>query len=428
MLVSMRAVTFVLSCFACASYNHGDEDPMEALALSLLALRPTVQASHNGQMYKHRIPKSFQAQMKQDNGPASVDRRTALALGAALGSQFVSDAALADDVESTVPMEKLTAALKTSPKRSIVIAGCDSTVTEQCAKILVAAGHQVVCAAPSIAQARSGAAVADAYAEGNKIRKGGAADWAVLDLSSKMSILSFAKTLNATKIDTLILGEDFAGTGLARTEEGFEGNVGTNYLGQFYLANLLVPFMKQYGEKPRIVISTSSDYIGGSVGDLKGLAGGEEFDMVDGGGFNADKAYKDSKLCSMMFMEEAARRFEPLGITVNAVYPAFRDPGLNEVANFFSSDDTVWYSKYWAADYLDTHDRIPKEADFGGSALAYMATDPALDGTTGKWFDAVPGGTQLLQRPPQAGSAEMQQKLWSLSADLVGLNRRFVSP
>ena len=30
--------------------------------------------------------------------------------------------------------------------------------------------------------------------------------------------------------------------------------------------------------------------------------------MVDGGAYDPDKAYKDSKLCDMLFMLEAARR------------------------------------------------------------------------------------------------------------------------
>ena len=44
-----------------------------------------------------------------------------------------------------------------------------------------------------------------------------------------------------------------------------------------------------------------------TLGDLSGLKSAT-FDMVDGGPFDADKAYKDSKLCNLLFTAEASRR------------------------------------------------------------------------------------------------------------------------
>lgn len=40
-----------------------------------------------------------------------------------------------------------------------------------------------------------------------------------------------------------------------------------------------------------------------------------------GGPYDADKAYKDSKLCNMLFMAEASRRLAPRGVSVNAFSP-----------------------------------------------------------------------------------------------------------
>lgn len=62
---------------------------------------------------------------------------------------------------------------------------------------------------------------------------------------------------------------------------------------------------------------------GAALGDLAGLKGGPMFDMVSGGAFDADKAYKDSKLCNVLFARELDRRLGQQGVpvTVNAFGP-----------------------------------------------------------------------------------------------------------
>lgn len=62
---------------------------------------------------------------------------------------------------------------------------------------------------------------------------------------------------------------------------------------------------------------------GASLGDLSGLKAGPSFEMVSGGAFDADKAYKDSKLCNILFARELDRRLANLrvNVTVNAFGP-----------------------------------------------------------------------------------------------------------
>lgn len=81
--------------------------------------------------------------------------------------------------------------------------------------------------------------------------------------------------------------------------------MGTNHFGHFYLNHLLLP--KMNADSGRIVVTASGvhdpDSPGGAqgspatLGDLRGLReDGKLFEMVDGSKFNADKAYKDSKV------------------------------------------------------------------------------------------------------------------------------------
>jgi protochlorophyllide reductase len=85
----------------------------------------------------------------------------------------------------------------------------------------------------------------------------------------------------------------------------FKHQVGVNHFGHFYLNHLLLPMLAKDG---RIVVTASSvhdpESPGGAqgesatLGDLLGLQQfGRDCEMLDGNGFNPDKAYKDSKVC-----------------------------------------------------------------------------------------------------------------------------------
>ncbi|KVH99117.1 Glucose/ribitol dehydrogenase [Cynara cardunculus var. scolymus] len=121
------------------------------------------------------------------------------------------------------------------------------------------------------------------------------------------------------------------------TADGFELSVGTNHLGHFLLARLLLDDLKHsdYPSKRLIIVGSitgNTNTLAGNVppkanlGDMRGLAGGlnglNSSAMIDGGDFDGAKAYKDSKVCNMLMMQEFHRRFhEETGITFASLYP-----------------------------------------------------------------------------------------------------------
>ncbi|RVW93163.1 Protochlorophyllide reductase, chloroplastic [Vitis vinifera] len=121
------------------------------------------------------------------------------------------------------------------------------------------------------------------------------------------------------------------------TADGFELSVGTNHLGHFLLARLLLDDLKQsdYPSKRLIIVGSitgNTNTLAGNVppkanlGDLRGMAGGlnglNSSAMIDGGAFDGAKAYKDSKVCNMLTMQEFHRRYhEDTGITFASLYP-----------------------------------------------------------------------------------------------------------
>lgn len=117
------------------------------------------------------------------------------------------------------------------------------------------------------------------------------------------------------------------------TEDGFEMSMGVNHLGHFLLVHLLLGDLKRSSRDPRVIIVGSitgnqNTIAGGLVypradlGDLDGFKQGPGFEMADGGNFFGAKAYKDSKVCNMMTVQELHRRYhESTNITFSSLYP-----------------------------------------------------------------------------------------------------------
>jgi NAD(P)-dependent dehydrogenase (short-subunit alcohol dehydrogenase family) len=256
-------------------------------------------------------------------------RREVLQLGALglLGSTLPLSPAEAEELELVVSQAQLLANLASAPTRNIIITGANSGVGLAGAKLLTAAGHSVTLACRTQAKADAAADACNAYAASTSAdgptglanfystrRAGGVARGMACDLSSLASVRSFAQEQQSRPLDSLVLNAglsmNVADKEPKRTADGFELTVGTNHLGHFALAKLLLPTLSK-GTNPRLVITASGVHDPASeggkqggpekwatVGDLKGLEGGPNFSMVDGGVYDPDKAYKDSKLCN----------------------------------------------------------------------------------------------------------------------------------
>ena len=352
---------------------------------------------------------------------------------ATLSSLPLPAIAVEDDIERVISQSTLTAALTSAVPRDIVITGANSGVGLAGAKLLTAAGHRVTLACRTQAKADAAAAACMDYAATMpvRLRTDGTARGAVCDLASLTSVRTFAESMKGAKIDTLVLNAGLArGTSQSepsRTAEGFEETIGVNHLGHFLLASLLTPTLAA-SPSPRLVVTASPVHDptsgGGNVGstatlgDLSGLASGASFAMVDGGAYDPDKAYKDSKLCNMLFMAEASRRLAPKKITVNAFSPGL----IADPKGFFRNQNQVFATAF---NSITKVAGVAESNEFGGSALAYLAVDPALDGVTGEWFDTLPPGKhQLAVHPPsdEARDVNEQKKLWALSSKLVGVD------
>jgi len=258
-------------------------------------------------------------------------------------------------------------------------------------------------------------------------------------LSSLQSVRKFANEWASTgkPIDALCLNAGMAPNtkqqAATYTKEGFEETIGVNHLGHFLLASLLMKHMEASSlTNPRLVVTASSvhdpDQPGGNVGskaslgDLKGLEEYFEkgtFDMVDGGAFDGDKAYKDSKLCNIFFMLEMDRllRQKKSKVTCNAF-----SPGLIPTTGLFRNQNKLFSSAFSVITGIVG---VAATVQQGGDCLVYMVDAENLQQQSGLFLTTEPGKPNSKFAPFQvsieASSEQKAKKLWTLSSKLVGI-------
>ncbi len=169
----------------------------------------------------------------------------------------------------------------------------------------------------------------------------------VVDLSSISSIENYFKDLSIDDegFDVVVFNAGLQYTGSNTpwwSKDGFELTIAVNHLSNQLMIFKLLPYLN-IKNSPRIIVTASEvhnpESPGGKVGkkadlgDLQGLKSGKGFLMLDGSSsFNADKAYKDSKLCNILFSKELYRRLSKKisDLTVIAWAPGLLIPKSNE--------------------------------------------------------------------------------------------------
>ncbi len=260
-----------------------------------------------------------------------------------------------------------------------------------------------------------------------------------LDLASLASVRQFVTDFRATgkSLDALVCN---AAVYLPRLKQpmyspdGYEISVATNHFGHFLLCNLLLEdFQKSGSADPRLVIlgtvTANSKELGGKIpipapadlGDLKGLEAGFKapIAMIDGKPFKPGKAYKDSKLCNMITTRELHRRFHnTTGITFTSLYPGcVADTPLFRNAPKLFQKIFPWFQKNITGGYVTQ--------ELAGDRVAQVVADPQFkqSGVHWSWGNRQKTGREsfVQELSDKASDDQKSQKMWDLSAKLVGL-------
>ena len=155
-----------------------------------------------------------------------------------------------------------------------------------------------------------------------------------------------------------------------------------------------------------------------TLGDLKGLKGGfkDPISMIDGGTFDPDKAYKDSKLCNVMTCLELSRRLkaQKSKVTANVM-----NPGLIPTTGLFREFNPLFVTVFsFLTKYVF---KVAASEQEGGSRLAFMIASLELSGITGSYYSGRPGQTEYVPTEPssEAKDPRNSELLWALTESLI---------
>jgi NAD(P)-dependent dehydrogenase (short-subunit alcohol dehydrogenase family) len=206
------------------------------------------------------------------------------------------------------------------------------------------------------------------------------------DLSSLAAVRGLADRIFSEhdRLDVLVNNAGVISPERRESEDGYELTFAVNYLSHFLLTRLLLPLLKD-SAPARIVNVTSA---GQSPLDFSNL-------MLERG-YDAMKAYSQSKLAQVMFTFELAEHLRGTGVSVNALHPASLMDTKMVQSTFGYTMSTV---------------------EEGTEAVVRLAISPEIEGITGRYFD----GTRQARANRQAYDPRDRNRLWVLSEQLCGL-------
>jgi NAD(P)-dependent dehydrogenase (short-subunit alcohol dehydrogenase family) len=225
---------------------------------------------------------------------------------------------------------------------------------------------------------------------------------AVDGFAADLSVRAGVRRLAAQVLDTYprldVLVNNVGGFWAHRhvTADGVEHTFALNHLAPFLLTGLLLDRLTA-SAPARIVTVSSGAHARGRI----------DFDDLQGErNYSGQRAYSQSKLASVMFTYELARRLEGTGVTATVLHPGV-------VRTSFGAEDQAAY----LAVMIGVARLFMKSPAQGAGTPVYLASSPQVQGITGRYY---------VSRKPRTSSKASYDttaaaRLWQVSADLTGM-------
>ncbi len=288
-----------------------------------------------------------------------------------------------------------------------IVTGATGGLGYETALALARAGAEVVMAGRD---ERKGAA---AMRRINAFGPASKASFELLDLANLGDVAVFATRI-AERHPTLHLLVNNAGImGLPErrtTSDGFEAQLGTNYLGHFALTAHLLPSLRQAGQ-PRVVSVSSIAHRSGRV-DFNDLQAERRYSPF--------RAYNQSKLAMLLFAIELQRRSDAAGWNLTSVAA---HPGIARTEIIRNAVQGRGARLKEAVIPL-VMTLIAQSSAQGALPLLYAATAPGVRpggyyGPDG--FREMKGYPALAKVAPQGRDSAAAARLWEVSERLTGV-------
>lgn len=229
-------------------------------------------------------------------------------------------------------------------------------------------------------------------------RSGVQPDLLVVDLSSQASIRNAAADLRSRypRLHVLINNAGVIPHRREITVDGLETQFAVNHLAYFLLTNLLLPQLR--AGAPSRIINVSS--------------GAHEHATLDFGDLQAQRryhprdVYSATKLANILFTYELSRRLSGSGVTANCLNPGVVATGM--LADYMGPPKK-------GSAISSTFGATPEE---GAKTSIYLASSPAVEGVTGKYYDEGSEARSSRESYDEAAA----RRLWEISERLTGLS------
>jgi NAD(P)-dependent dehydrogenase (short-subunit alcohol dehydrogenase family) len=233
-----------------------------------------------------------------------------------------------------------------------------------------------------------------------------------LDLASLSSVADFARRFAASNEQLDLLVNNAGVMALPKrqqTENGFEMQFGTNYLGHYALTARLLPQLRRT-RAPRVVNLSSLAHRSGAI---------NFDDLQSQRSYRPWRAYCQSKLAMLMFSLELQRRSLAAGwgVTSVAAHPGYARTDL--IPNGPGTNTLTWQVGGLLQPF------ISQSAAEGAWPTLFAATSPAAEpggyyGPNG--FYELKGAPRSAKIMPRAKDFAVAAMLWDVSATLTGVS------
>ena len=223
-----------------------------------------------------------------------------------------------------------------------------------------------------------------------------------LDVSKQASVKQFSQTFaaNHKKLDLLINNAGIMIPPFSETEDGFESQLATNYLGHFSLTGHLLPLLNATpGARVISLASLAHSWKGINFSDLNYK-----------NNYSARLAYGQSKLACLIFSYELDRRLKAAGHKTLSVAA---HPGVSATS----------LTRYMPKIIQPLAPLVAQSAQAGAEPTLYAALGEDI---LGGHYTGPDGWRQMKGKAVKVGSSaasrdpETAKKLWELSENMTG--------
>ena len=269
-----------------------------------------------------------------------------------------------------------------------LVTGCNSGMGYETMRVLALRGAHVFGAARTMEKAQTACDSVE-----------GKTTPVVVELSDHQSIRDCAATVQAlgTGLDILVCNAGVTPPSKLALINGVEMAFAINYIGHFLLVNQLLPTLLESPSARIVHVSSGAGY---NNVPKEGI----DFDNLKGEkSYFQGTAYANSKLANALFSMELARRLEGTNVTSNTVNPGRVHTNMLRVFPEIVIKLLNWNAKPPAQ---------------GAATQVYVATNPALAGVSGAYFEDCNPVT--LSGDHHVYDEAMAQRLWLEGEKLLG--------